>query len=422
MDDGHMQRAQMLLAQNRHALAETELRRLLATDPEDGETLALLALCRMELDDPDGAEHFAGQAIGADPEWPFSYYVRALVLVHRGKLDDAARQMQRVIELAPADADYHWLLAAIDVGRNRSEAAVDAARIGLQHDPQHVNCLNLIARERTRSGHLAEAGSLVRASLEIEPTKAETLTLLGELQMREGDVAGARQSFDQSLMMAPGDPDAQSGLSEARRAGNAVYRRLLPLLLVGEKATRDEPIGTRIVLLTLIVVLWAWVVKLPMWRTTGFLLAAVGSAVLLILIFAKPLMNLKFSRAPLQWYALPWRERFMAGGLPILAAWLGTAAWIGWQGGINNPLFLLAVTAGVPLIPINAIGCHYSPEVKRRLWPYAVGAVLLWIVPVVGYCLDWIGTTETVGIFGAASLMAGGPKTWAMMDAEEGAE
>ncbi len=415
-----MQRAQMLLARHRCALAEVELRRLLANDPEDGPALALLALCRLELDDPDGAEHFAGLAISGDPDQPFPYYVRALVSVNRGKLGEAVRLMHRVLELDPTDADYHWLSAAIQAALNRSEAAVEAARLGLQHDPQHVNCRNLIARERIKTGQVAEAGSLIRSSLEIDPTNAETLTLLGDLQLREGDVTAARQSYDQALMVAPGNSEAQSGLSEARRAGNAVYRRLLPLLLVGEKATQDEPIGTRVVLLALIVVLWGGAAKLPVWQTPGFFGATIGSAVLLIVIFAKPLMNLKFSRTPLLWYALPWRERFLAGGLPVLVAWFSAAVWIGWQGGINNPLFLLSITCGIPLIPINAIACHHSREAKRTLWPYAAGALLLWIIPVTGYCLNWIETTEVVGIFGAASLMAGGPKIWAMMEAEEG--
>lgn len=418
MENGHIQRAELLMGQHRYDLAEAELRQILSHDPEDGPALALLALCRLNLGDIPQAEEFANQAIGAAPDWALPYYVRAVVLADQVKLDEAVRQVKRAIELAPTDPDYHGFLAHIQVALNHPEEGIDTARIGLQHNPEHVLCLNLIARERTKTGHFNEAESNLRTSLEVDPENADTLTLLGELQLRRGETEDARQTFDQALAIHPGNTEAQSGLSEARRAGNAIYRWLLPMLLRGDILTRAEPLISRLMMLTLIWVLWAVSLRLPVGRPVGIAVAILGTIVLTILMLAKPLMNLQFCRKPLQWYALPWRERFMSSGLIVGSVWLGTCAWVASQTGINNPLFLLALTNIVPLIPITAIGSHHAPDVKRALWPYAGASLALWLIPAAAYCLHLIASTETVGMFAAASFIAGVPKMSAMMDAE----
>jgi len=422
MENGHIQRAQLLMEQDRYGLAEVELRQILTHDPEDGPALALLALCRLNLGDIQQAEEFANQAIGAAPDWALTYYVRAVVFADQVKLDDATRQVKRAIELAPTDPDYHGFLASIYVALNRSEDGIDTARIGLQHDPEHVHCLNLIARERTKTGHFNEAESNLRTSLEINPESADTLTLLGELQLRRGETQEALETFDHALAIHPGNSEAQSGLSEARRAGNAIYRWLLPVLLRGDILTRAEPLISRLMMLAMIWVLWAVTGRLPAGQLIGSALATLGTVFLTVLMLAKPLMNLQFCRKPLQWYALPWRERFMSNGLVVISAWLIMCAWICTQTGINNPLFLLALTNIIPLIPITAIGSHHAPDVKRALWPYAGASLALWIVPAAGYCLNLIASTEPVGIFAGASFIAGIPKMSAMMDAESADE
>ena len=422
MENGHLQRAQLLLEQRRFDLAQVELRRLLAEDPDHGPALALLALCRLNLGDVLQARQLAEQAIGAAADQAFTYYVMSVIQAERVRLADAVRQVKRAIELDPADADYHGFLAAIYVALNRPEEAIDAARIGLQYDPGHVRCLNLIARERTKTGHHNEAESNLRTALEINPQNAETLTLLGELQLRQGDTEDARKSFDHALALQPGNSDAQSGLSEARRASNAIYRRLLPLLLKGDTLTRAEPLRSRIIFLTFIWVLWAVTARMPSGKPIGIVISTIGTVILTIFILAKPLMNLQFCRRPLQWYALTWQERFMSAGLIISAIWCGMCVWIGINGHINNPLFVLALASIIPMVPVAAIGTHHDRDIKRQLWPFAIVSIALWVAPAIGYAIELIQSTEVMGIFAVAAFLAGIPKMSSLMEKEEGSD
>ncbi|MGB0583339.1 MAG: tetratricopeptide repeat protein, partial [Limisphaerales bacterium] len=258
----HLQRAQILLDQRRFDLAEAELRQLLAQQPEHPRALALLSLCRLNQNDIPGAFRFSEQAIAQEPDWGFPYYLRALALVQSNRVDDAIRTMDRVIELDPTDADYRSFLAELHCVCNRPEQGIESARLGLSFKPEHVGCLNLIARERTRTGHFNEADSLLRTSLEIDPLRAETHSLQGELKLQQGDIAAAQQSFDLALTRAPGQTEAQEGFLETRRASNRLYRRLLPLLLRGERLTAEQPFASRLILLTLIIVLCVTATKL----------------------------------------------------------------------------------------------------------------------------------------------------------------
>ena len=186
MENGHLQRAQLLLEQRRFDLAQVELRRLLAEDPDHGPALALLALCRLNLGDVLQARQLAEQAIGAAADQAFTYYVMSVIQAERVRLADAVRQVKRAIELDPADADYHGFLAAIYVALNRPEEAIDAARDKTVVVPSPFTARDELYRfllpgadvRRIKTKRLAEALDDERNELIIIPVPLDAPTTL----------------------------------------------------------------------------------------------------------------------------------------------------------------------------------------------------------------------------------------------------
>ena len=82
--DVAIQRARLLLEQDRHTQAGELLRGALAMNPDNSEAHGMLALCLMQdRDQLTEATHEAQQAIHLDPDDPFGYYIQALVLDKR---------------------------------------------------------------------------------------------------------------------------------------------------------------------------------------------------------------------------------------------------------------------------------------------------------------------------------------------------
>ena len=84
-----IERARLLMAQERHPQAAEVLREALADDPEDAEAHALLSWCLVRAKDLPGAEAAAKSAIGLAPDSPFVHFTHALALFEGDRYDDA---------------------------------------------------------------------------------------------------------------------------------------------------------------------------------------------------------------------------------------------------------------------------------------------------------------------------------------------
>ena len=182
-----LQRALLLYEQNRFEMAEAELRQVLAAEPDDAYTHAILSLCLTARRTLDEATTEAQQAIYLAPDLDFAHYALAWVLHHRRRNTDALAAIREAIRLNPDDADFLAVEAQIHLDEKRWPDALAAAELGLQSDSEHVNCTNLRAVALVKLGRKSEAGATIDAALRRHPDDALTHANQGWTLLEQGD-------------------------------------------------------------------------------------------------------------------------------------------------------------------------------------------------------------------------------------------
>jgi len=219
----NLQRARVLIEQERWEMAEQQLRLSLAEDPDDAYAHALLALCLIALVKLNAAEAEARQAVHLGPDIAFAHYAHARVLYARNRDQEAVHAIQQALQCDPNDADYYSMMAAIHFDGRRWSEALAAAENGLQFDADHTACNNLRAMALVKLGRREEAGATIEATLSRHPENSVTHANRGWTLLESGNRAKALEHFKESLRLDPTNAWARDGIVESLKAGNPIY-------------------------------------------------------------------------------------------------------------------------------------------------------------------------------------------------------
>ena len=225
------QRAVLLYQQSRYDLAAGELRRHLAEDPRDADSHALLGICLAQLEDFRAAEAELGEAIVLAPDSPYPHYCRSIVLEIRNRFDDAEQAAREAVALDPMSATYHGQLASTLFAQRKWRAAHDAAATGLQHDPDDSVCANLRTMALSKLGDQTAAIQSVDEVLARQPEDALSHANKGWTLLHQHKPKPALDHFREALRLQPTLEYARSGMVEALKARNPLYRWMLAYFL-----------------------------------------------------------------------------------------------------------------------------------------------------------------------------------------------
>jgi len=199
----------------------------------------------------------------SDPFDPAAWRKHAEALQDLGRGKDASEAARRAIELAPDDAAGHFLLARIlaQVGRNAEAAWFFST--AATHAPGTPSVAMDRALALEADGRSREACEELRRTIALDPTHADSHTLLARLLLDQGDAEAALEHLRAAALLEPASADAQVRLAyvferigrsaEAKRCcavavalDGTVFARLglgraldLPLRIAGE--TIDQP-------------------------------------------------------------------------------------------------------------------------------------------------------------------------------------
>lgn len=227
----HFQRALLLIQQQRHDLADHELRQLLAEEPNHAMAHALLGLCAARRQQFREALAEAQQAVHLAPDESFSHFALACVLTDSNRLREGEAAIREAIRLFPADPDYFARLAEICYAQRRWQDAREAAEQGLQFEAEHVQCVNLRAMALVNLGERDAAGAALQTALERDPENAWTHANQGWQLIHAGQYDKALEHFREALRIDPELDWARQGIVEALQARNIVYRVMLRYFL-----------------------------------------------------------------------------------------------------------------------------------------------------------------------------------------------
>jgi len=394
MPEPHLMRARVLLEHDRYADAEKELAKALAEAPEHGEAHALMGFVRWRQNRLREAKESLRQAIALDPDEPLPH--RLLGLLHCGEenLIEAKRCAEKLLELAPQDPESFLLRAYAYVVEDNAQEALRTADAGLALDPEHEDLLNLKSRVLNQLGRRKEATAVAEQSLSRAPDSADAHAAKGMALLYRGRIKEAQSLFRESLRLNPEDEEAKSGLVEAIKARNPIYRVLLAYFIW--MAGLDGRVRTALIIALYFVARALRAVAEQMQGTGAtviWVLLGLYIAFVALTWLGGPLFNLMLRLHPIGWQALTRQERYASDvfGLSMLAGLI--LAGLGWLFA-QPPLMLIGgFCALMGVVASVAMG---QTERPRRTVMVVTGSIML----IAG------GAAIVCGVMGIASAAA----------------
>jgi tetratricopeptide (TPR) repeat protein len=400
----YLDRARALIDLNRPGPAEEEVRREIATEPDNAEAHALLARILSRLERHGEAEEAARQAIHLAPGESDGHFALAAVLVGAERMDEAERAIDTAIRLAPYYAGYFALLGAIHLERRRWEQALAAAEHGLELDPEHVDCLNVRATALRQLGRPDEAEAATLGALELDPESSFSHATAGWNFVQRGDYERAATHFREALRLEPDNEMAREGILAVLKARNPIYRVMLRYFLFMSKLSGRM----------------AWFVIIGAYVGQRLLRELVKAqpglapivVPVLVLYFgfaflswaANPLFNLLLRVNPLGRAALTPRQVVASnwvGGLLVVAV----ASLVLWFATDRLAAVTLAAVCGMMIIPVSGAFEIESTRGRKVLGVYAIvmgilGAVIVGTAVVSASLATGPVTLFVLGFFG----------------------
>jgi protein O-GlcNAc transferase len=204
----------------RAAAAERELRRALERKPEEHYLLALLGEARRQQGDTEGAIAFTSAALASGEEAVPAYFFRALAWWDRKDETRALEDLSSVLASAHATAEVYEAAGAIHLHFNRLDQAEANFRKAIQLAPDraepHLRLAQVFRRQSRYELALKELAR-VEASRQLsspyfQKLLADAAFEKGLIIDAQGDVAGARASFQRAIEIDPSHAEAGARL------------------------------------------------------------------------------------------------------------------------------------------------------------------------------------------------------------------
>lgn len=217
----------MLMGQGRYNDAEVLIKDMLSLDASDIYLLSLLAEVSLQLDKVDVAKTAVDRAIASEPDNSYLFYLKSRVCLSEDDFQGAERYVKQAISLDPSDADCFALLAAIQLSRKQYDEALQSADKALELDPENLFALNTRSNTLIKLKRPEESFATIEGALREDPNNYYTHANYGWSLLENGDYKTARKHFKEALLNNPNYQYAQTGMSEAIKAGNPIYRLFL---------------------------------------------------------------------------------------------------------------------------------------------------------------------------------------------------
>ncbi|MGV3767850.1 MAG: tetratricopeptide repeat protein [Chitinophagaceae bacterium] len=225
--DNQLEKVHILIQQKKFQEAQRILSDLLIGDSGNIHFLSLLAEVNLQQDKFDAANSIIDNAISISPDVPHLFYIKSRIAIHQNILSEAEQHVNQAIALDPYDADYVALLANIKLGRKQFEAALETANRALEIDAENLLALNTRSTALNKLNRKEESFETIEGALREDPNNAYTHANYGWGLLEKGDYKKAREHFKEALSNDPTFEYAQSGMLEAIKATNPVYRLFL---------------------------------------------------------------------------------------------------------------------------------------------------------------------------------------------------
>jgi len=151
----------------------------------------------------DEARRQLESALRLAPSEPGIHHLLGLVMLGQGESTSAIARLQRALELAPRSAEILTNLGRAHSGNGEAHAAVDCYRRALSFKPYCVEALFNLGNVLYTIGQPAEAIACYRQLLLVRPDLAMAHYNLGNVLYSQADLVGAQHAYQRAIQLDP---------------------------------------------------------------------------------------------------------------------------------------------------------------------------------------------------------------------------
>lgn len=379
MTDVSINRAQILIKQNRYEEAGKLLTGILAQEPHNVYVLAMLAQVKLRQQNTKEAKQLIDSAIGLSPDTDYLYYVKATVLINDNKYDEAEDNLKQAIELNPEDADYFALWASVKLTRKQYAKVLELADEALELDPENLRALNTRSTALLKLNRKEDSFSTIEGALAHDPNNAYTHSNYGWGLLEKGDHKKALEHFKEALKNNPNMQHAQTGMIEALKARYLFYRLFLKYSFFMSNLTAKYQWGV------IIGIYVATRVLKVLAKNNESLQPIITPVIILISIAAfftwiiTPVSNLFLRFNPYGKYLLNKEEKLSSDfvGISLLVC---IAGFIFYAITSNTSWLIVAIVGFAMMVPL---GSMFSTNHKTKMIAYSAVMLLLGVFGII---------------------------------------
>lgn len=154
----------------------------------------------------------AQAAVAADPKSADAYALLGSVHMARRNAEEAIAAFSEVLRINPRAVNAQISLSELNVAQQHAAAGVRFAEEALQSAPRSGGARLALVNALLAQGDVERARAELKPMLDVGAELSVVQVLLGQVQLRQGDGAGARRSFQRALQLDPGSIAALGGL------------------------------------------------------------------------------------------------------------------------------------------------------------------------------------------------------------------
>ncbi len=215
--------------------AEAACRRILRSDPKNGDALALCGIVAARQGDDAAAVDLLSKAIKLLPRRWDLYFNVAIVLRRLNRLDDAELRLRKAVMLNPASGEAYHQLGLVLVGKGAYDESIRQFERAVECLPNRGDIHAALAESLHEQQRIDEAASRYERALAMDDTLASAWFGLGHIRHSAGENERAVECFCRCVALDDEMLRGWFGLGCAELARNdnvaaaAAFRRCLAI-------------------------------------------------------------------------------------------------------------------------------------------------------------------------------------------------
>ena len=389
-----IQRAQILIEQERYKDAEDLLKQALASNPNNSLVLSLLAEVNLQMERYDDATQLINSAISTSPDNAYLFGIKGRLYMLQEQYTEAQEQFEHAILLNPAEADYYAYCSFIKLQRKDYKEAVELADLALALNPENILALNNRSRALVKLKDYEGSYQTIEGALREDPNNDYTHANYGWNLLEQGDHKKALEHFKEALQNNPSSEYAQEGMVEALKANNIFYRLFLKYSFwignLREKYQWGVLIGFMVISRfirtmaqkneTLRPFLIPVIILLTLFAFSTWVMTPIGNLFLRLNKFGKHLLSDKEKRS----------SNFV--GISLLICIAGLIAYLVTQ---DQKMLTIAAFGFAMMVPL---GSMFAPAKGKALLHYAIAMTVIGAIAI-------FNTFNTGNLFNGYSIL-----------------